>query len=268
MLYKISFVALLSMAVVFCASAKLPFEYQVNQYNDVEVTIPQCETPQDFEQRMLDSIAHWISKGNKSVWLALPVENSVYLPILIKHHFTIHHASAEKIVLSLWLKPGEKNILPRFTTHIVGVACLVIDKDNNVLMVKERWGTERHNQCRLPGGGMEPYEDVATAAVREVKEETGIDTEFQAIVALRDGGNWPYCMDVVSKFYVCCLLRPLTHDITMQESEIVDARWMPLDEFKRQAKGVFSEFVSLYLAGGPFIELAYSDSKKGTLMYH
>ena len=49
-------------------------------------------------------------------------------------------------------------------------------------MVKERFGL---GSWKLPGGHADPGEDIDTAAIREVKEETGISTKSLGIISLR-----------------------------------------------------------------------------------
>ena len=51
-------------------------------------------------------------------------------------------------------------------------AVLVIDQDEVLLMHRLRHGEEYYV---VPGGGMEAGEDAPHAAVREIKEETGLD---------------------------------------------------------------------------------------------
>ena len=50
------------------------------------------------------------------------------------------------------------------------------------------------HSCGLhcPGGLVDPRESVRDAAVRECKEETGIDTEFVALAAFRESQSGPF----------------------------------------------------------------------------
>jgi len=47
--------------------------------------------------------------------------------------------------------------------------------------------------------------------------------------------------------YCTCLLKPLTSRITKQDDEILDAKWMPLDEFLNLGyyKGVYKEILEV-----------------------
>ena len=54
---------------------------------------------------------------------------------------------------------------------------MVVDEDNNVLVVQERFRFSNH--WKLPGGYVDPGEDIHTAAIREVFEETGVKTKFR-----------------------------------------------------------------------------------------
>ena len=59
----------------------------------------------------------------------------------------------------------------------VGVGVIVVDDSGEILLEKRRdngmWG--------LPGGGIEPGESVYETALREVKEETGLDIEITGL---------------------------------------------------------------------------------------
>ncbi|PYI54287.1 NUDIX hydrolase [Paenibacillus flagellatus] len=57
--------------------------------------------------------------------------------------------------------------------HIVTAAAIVLDRENRILLLngpKRGW--------EMPGGHVEEGESLASAAVRETKEETGIDIEI------------------------------------------------------------------------------------------
>ena len=64
----------------------------------------------------------------------------------------------------------------------------MVIKGDEVLMVKERFGM---TSWKLPGGHADPKEDLDVAAIREVKEETGISTASVGIVTLRHTHNLP-----------------------------------------------------------------------------
>jgi len=66
------------------------------------------------------------------------------------------------------------------------------------------------------------------AAVREVKEETGIETEFDSIVAFR---HWHKANFGCSDVYIVCHLRPVSSDVTICQREIKDCKWMPIKEY-------------------------------------
>jgi 8-oxo-dGTP pyrophosphatase MutT (NUDIX family) len=56
------------------------------------------------------------------------------------------------------------------------------------------------------------------AAVREVKEETGIDARFQSIVAMRHSHNVQFGRD---DLYIITRLQPLSMDITVDDEVII-----------------------------------------------
>jgi 8-oxo-dGTP diphosphatase len=57
--------------------------------------------------------------------------------------------------------------------HVVGAEVLVMNDDKKILLIKNpKRGWE------LPGGGVESGESIRNAAIREVKEEAGIDVQL------------------------------------------------------------------------------------------
>lgn len=66
-------------------------------------------------------------------------------------------------------------------------------------------------------------EDIGVAACREVKEETGVEAEFEGVLCVRHQHNYKYgCSDL----YFVCLLRALTDTVTACPEEIRAAKWM------------------------------------------
>lgn len=101
-----------------------------------------------------------------------------------------------------------------------------------VLVVKEKHGYFKGKDAwKFPTGVVNQGEDICAAAIREVKEETGIDTEFMEILAFSQ--THQQFLGKSDLFFVC-MLQPLSFDITKQDSEIKAAQWIPIDEYVNQ----------------------------------
>ena len=75
---------------------------------------------------------------------------------------------------------GGASRLPGGPTHQIGIGALVIHPlSGKMLAVREKSGpAARAKLWKMPTGLTDPGEDIATAAVRELKEETGLDCVF------------------------------------------------------------------------------------------
>jgi len=81
----------------------------------------------------------------------------------------------------------------------------------------------------LPKGHIEPNETIETAALREVKEETGIDATI--IVKLSDIRYWFFANKMKhSKIVHFYLMRYIGGTPTPQEGEVDETKWARLDE--------------------------------------
>lgn len=68
-------------------------------------------------------------------------------------------------------------------TPAVGVVCL---KEDEVLLIR-RGTPPRLGEWSLPGGRLEPGERLAAAALRELREETGVEAELIGLIDVVDG---------------------------------------------------------------------------------
>ena len=64
---------------------------------------------------------------------------------------------------------------------ITVVALVFIAREEKILLVRQNYGPRYWS---LPGGVMEPGESIDQAAIREVKEETGLDIRLKRVVGL------------------------------------------------------------------------------------
>ncbi|XP_058198272.1 nudix hydrolase 2 isoform X3 [Rhododendron vialii] len=177
------------------------------------------------------SILHWRQEGKKGVWIKVPIELVSLVEPAVKEGFYFHHAEPKYLMLVYWI-PETPSTIPVNATHRVGIGGFVMNEKKEVLVVQEKNGILRGTGVwKFPTGVVEEGEDICDAAVREVKEETGIDTKFVEILAFRQSHKSFF---EKSDLFFVCLLQPLSFNIQPQESEIEAAQWMPFEEYTAQ----------------------------------
>lgn len=214
--------------------------------------IVNVEEPMDaivFCNALRASLSKWKHERKKGVWIKLPIGLANLVEIVIKEGFWYHHAEPNYLMLVYWI-PETVCTIPANATHRVGVGALVLTEKREVLVVQENSGKFRGTGVwKIPTGVVDEGEDICVAAVREVKEETGIDTEFVEIVAFRQTHKSFF---EKSDLFFLCVLHPLSFSVQKQELEIEAAQWMPLEEFAAQPfaqkSGLFKRIVDLCLA--------------------
>ena len=189
------------------------------------LSVVDCET--NFSDALQRAFVEWVSEGFKVVWMEVPGEAYSVLPAACERGFIFHHASKDYVMLTLSLEEGAH--VPPYATHYIGIGGIVINKKNELLVVSERYRQSgRGPSYKLPGGALQSGEHLADAAVREVFEETGVRTTFEAISFFRHWHGYRYGK---SDIYFVAKLIPLTDEITIQEEEISECLWMPVSDF-------------------------------------
>jgi 8-oxo-dGTP pyrophosphatase MutT (NUDIX family) len=211
-------------------------EFTTNPFKGIIITpdtLP--ESPETFAEQLAHSLKIWTSEGFHLAWLEVPIHLSSHIPAGVNKGFTFHHAGPEYLMLTLQLVEGA--FIPAYATHYIGAGGVVINDKREILVVSERHRRSNTPSYKLPGGALHPGEHLADCVVREILEETGIETEFDALVCFRHWHGYRYGK---SDIYFVCRLHPKSHDVTMQLEEIEECLWMPVQEY------LDSEFVHTF----------------------
>ena len=113
----------------------------------------------------------------------------------------------------------------------------MVNSKNEILCVREL--RKNYLKWKIPGGLSELGEHLDQAAIREVREETGILTKFDSVLAVRHTHGLQFNR---SDLYFICRLSPIeiedsTGDVIIpepvpQEGEIAAASWVQMDEYR------------------------------------
>lgn len=199
--------------------------YEVNLFQGALIETGQLpENATDFAAILRNTMAGIQDKELQLAWLYLPLIRADLVPEAVSQGFIYHHA--EEHGLQLVKKVSLGAFVPGYATHYTGVGGVLVDSENRILVIQERYHTKKH--YKLPGGALDPGEHISQAAVREVFEETGIKSEFVSLNCFR---HWHQYRHGKSDIYFVCRMRPLSTEITIDPTEISKARWMPVDEY-------------------------------------
>ena len=105
---------------------------------------------------------------------------------------------------------------PRPTRLVPAASAVVVDNEGRLLLAKRT----DNSLWTIPGGTMKPGETIAEAAVREVKEETGLDVEVLSLVGIYSDPNHVVEYsdgEVRQQFSVCFACRPVDGDLSTSD---------------------------------------------------
>lgn len=110
---------------------------------------------------------------------------------------------------------------PKANSIAVAVSAFIQDDDGRILMIRRT----DNDLYSIPGGQLELGETLAQAAVREVREETGIECEVTGVVGLYSNPNHVIAYDdgeVRQEFSICFRAKPISGKLrTSNESKEV-----------------------------------------------
>ncbi len=98
----------------------------------------------------------------------------------------------------------------------------IIINDNKVLVIKMTKG-----HYGFPKGHIEDNETEIQTAIRETKEETNLDVE---IISSKRYINKYTMQNGIDKEVIFFLAKPITNDIKVQDTEVLEYKWVPINE--------------------------------------
>ncbi|MBB6171739.1 8-oxo-dGTP pyrophosphatase MutT (NUDIX family) [Nocardiopsis mwathae] len=116
---------------------------------------------------------------------------------------------------------------PTPNSVVIAASAAVFDGDGRLLMQRRT----DNGLWALPGGAMEQTESLPAAAVREVKEETGIDVEIVGLVGTYTDPRHIIAYDdgeVRRQFNICFRARPIGGTLRVS-AESTEVHWISPD---------------------------------------
>jgi 8-oxo-dGTP pyrophosphatase MutT (NUDIX family) len=198
-----------------------------NRFKGIEIDADALPIdPIDFRDRLLASLQEWEMEGLKVVWLTVPIEKAAIIHIATEAGFHFHHAAEDYLLLTKRLE--EDALIPEYATHYIGAGGVVINEKKELLVVSELHRRSESPYYKLPGGALHAGEHIAACVEREILEETGVRSRFEALVCFRHWHGYRYDK---SDIYFVCRLSPLSEKITIQAEEIEVCLWLPVQDY-------------------------------------
>lgn len=126
-----------------------------------------------------------------------------------------------------YVKPTLNNLTPKTKEnimitpkHIISASAIVINDFNEILLIK---GPQRG--WEMPGGQVEEGESLAQAAIRETKEESGIDIEIIKFCGIYQNVERSICMTL--------FLAKQIGGEPIITNESLETKFIPLEEAKK-----------------------------------
>src|SRR5271170_4559443 len=115
---------------------------------------------------------------------------------------------------------------PQANSLVVGSSAVVVDDQGRILLQRR----SDSGNWALPGGAMDIGETLAASAIREVKEETGLDVRIERIVGIySDPAHvFAYSDGEVRQEFSICLASTIAGGSLAVSHESTDVRFVPV----------------------------------------
>ena len=184
-----------------------------------------------FIAALIDAEKSWKLSKYRAIWFHIPLPLSKFIPILAESHFKYHHAKGDDAVMYKFICDTEIDNIPKYPFTNIGVGAVVIDSQNRVLVVKEKYPLGVKKLWKFPGGSADQGEDIGETAEREVFEETGIRATFHSILTLKHWHEYLFGSDI---FITCAMTVDETEPNALQlkkcNQEMEDVAWIDVKQ--------------------------------------
>jgi 8-oxo-dGTP pyrophosphatase MutT (NUDIX family) len=211
--------------------------FENNKFNGIIINSAEIHEDIDvFLPQLSALLSHAKLQKKAVIWLTLPIDLAHLIAVATTQGFTFHNCLPTEVTLIYKFHP--ENFVPFVPTHSLGAGGLVQNSQGEILVIRERGATT----YKLPGGHIELGETIEDAVIREVLEETGIQTTFNTVLGM--ASTHPYRFGK-SNIYIVCKLTPISTQINIQDThEIDDAKWeLPQDYLADSNNSAFNKYL-------------------------
>ncbi|KRX05464.1 NUDIX hydrolase domain protein [Pseudocohnilembus persalinus] len=174
------------------------------------------------------TINYYEQRDKKAIWVKIDSQNLKFASTVHELGLEIHHGNKGYINFYKWLDKSQENKIPGYCTHYIGCGSIVINNRNEVLVVLENFGF-RKDLWGVPGGLCDENEIIHDCAIRELKEETGLDAEFSDLLFIRE--VLPSKFNRADIYFGFLLkLKDENQEIILDTQELQCYKWLPLEK--------------------------------------
>ncbi len=108
--------------------------------------------------------------------------------------------------------------------NVIVTVCI---KEKDKFLIIQEGIPKAYGLWNLPGGHLDDNESIIDGAIREAKEETGLDVELIGILSIQ--------RSLVNENIVRIVFnaKKISGNITYDKNEILDCKWITIEEFEK-----------------------------------